>query len=336
MSRVRGRSWTADVTSGTTRVRRGGFATKATADRYKAEVLVALEQGLVVPEPDLGSGAAKDPSFMDALRAGSIATWGGCSSRVQNEVACFDFANVLAQGRGTPVRAVSDGHLMTWAAQLEARGNAAATVNRKLTAVSAILDYAYKAQLIGRKPVIPWRQVEGGRIVVLTETQVVYFMDRLPDYRDFIGFLLETGMRRGEALKFTAEHCTTAGQINLPGSITKSGRARTVPLTREAQRLMKAWLHSACYGGRDSRVWGCRIDGDVFTKAFRDARLGSPWAANEELTPHALRHTCATRLIRKGVLPVIVQRWLGHATLEQTMAYVHLDDDDLQAAAAAL
>lgn len=343
MARLRGSSWTADARKHGGR-RIGGFATKARAERYEAEAKVAAESGLAIPDPDLGTGAAADPTFHDALKAASKATWGGCRTQIQNEVACFDFAAVLAQGRATPVRAVNDAHLLTWAAQLEARGNSAATVNRKLSAVSAVMDYAHKANMIGRKPTVPWRMVEGGRIVVLTPEQVDHFGSVLPEaYSRFMVFLLETGMRRGEATKFrVGDVGYTDGlfhqdpiKVTLPGDITKSGKTRVVPLTRTAAWAMRPYLHTAASPMHDGRPWGV-IDPDLFTDAFRKVRLASPWKDQEDLTPHALRHTCATRLIQKGLRPTLVQSWLGHATLEQTLAYVHETEADLTAAAAAL
>lgn len=344
MARLRGSTWTAD----TRRFGGGrfaGFPSKATAERYEAECAVAAESGLTLPLPELLTGAANDPTLGDALKGTSTSTWAGAKSRSRHELYVQDFAATLARGLKTAVRGVTDAHLMTWAAQLEARCNTAATVNRKLTAVSAVLDYAYKAQWIGRKPVIPWRRVEGGRIVVLTEEQQEHFFGLLPHpMGDFARFLLETGMRRGEALKFHLRDLRWNDQfsppyplgVDLPAEITKAGVSRYVPFTKEAYTAAKPAIYRAGYGRANDRVWGSLIDGDEFTAKWRAIRLASKWAADEDLTPHALRHTCATRLIRRGIRPTLVQRWLGHATLEQTLAYVHEDEADLTAAAAAL
>jgi integrase len=55
------------------------------------------------------------------------------------------------------------------------------------------------------------------------------------------------------------------------------------------------------------------------------AAAGVPWAH-----PHALRHTCATRLFRAGLNAKQVQVWLGHHSPAFTLAtYVHLLPDDL-------
>lgn len=343
MARLRGNTWTATSGSGSARHRRGGFATKALAERFEAECKVAAERGLAPPEPDRGTGAAHVVTLEETLRRASRSLWAGAKGRAVNEATVLDFAATLAGGRRCPVTTINDAHLIDWCVALELRGNSAATVNRKLSALSGVLDYAYKAQLIGRKPVIPWRRVEGGRIVVLSDEQVAFFTLALrgPDV-DFMHFLLHTGMRRGEATKFRVgdvryNDSFAPGPVSilLPGAITKSGKARTVPLTRDAKHYMRPYLERAASPGHDGRVWGC-IDPDLFTERFRKARLASPWAAEDDLTPHALRHACATRLIRNGLRPTLVQAWLGHATIEQTMAYVHETEADLTTAASAL
>ena len=45
----------------------------------------------------------------------------------------------------------------------------------------------------------------------------------------------------------------------------------------------------------------------------------------ERFTPHCLRHTFATRCIEAGMKPKVLQKILGHATLQMTMdLYAHV------------
>ena len=51
---------------------------------------------------------------------------------------------------------------------------------------------------------------------------------------------------------------------------------------------------------------------------------------------HALRHTCATKLMAGGVDVVTVQHWLGHTDIKTTMKYAHFMPQRLSVATAAI
>jgi site-specific recombinase XerD len=53
---------------------------------------------------------------------------------------------------------------------------------------------------------------------------------------------------------------------------------------------------------------------------------------DNQFVPHALRHTCASRLVQRGVPLKVVQEWLGHKTILTTMRYAHLAQSNLMSA----
>ena len=66
-----------------------------------------------------------------------------------------------------------------------------------------------------------------------------------------------------------------------------------------------------------------------FRAVWHDAKSEMGLGTDQELVPHSLRHTCASRLVRGGVDIRRVQMWLGHQTLQMTMRYAHLATQDL-------
>jgi len=70
--------------------------------------------------------------------------------------------------------------------------------------------------------------------------------------------------------------------------------------------------------------------GGWFAAAVTKARV-------QKITPHDLRHTCASLAITAGVNVLALQRMLGHASAKMTLdTYADLFDDDLDAVAVTL
>ena len=72
---------------------------------------------------------------------------------------------------------------------------------------------------------------------------------------------------------------------------------------------------------------GCLPKYDTFHEHF--ARAVNSCGYDPALTPHCLRHTTCTRLINGGLPMPKVQRLMGHKSIQTTMRYFHMLDDDL-------
>ncbi|OLP58787.1 integrase [Xaviernesmea oryzae] len=206
---------------------------------------------------------------------------------------------------------------------LRRRGNSNATINRKISALSKLLRKASKMGDIGPLPDFSRQKEKAGRIRFLESNEEERLFGALRETSDLYYrlciFLVDTGARLGEALGLRWNDLQ--GQM-ATFWITKSGRSRSVPMTRRAQEAI-----AASRGRGLGPFYG--IDQQQFRAAWKKAKRQVGLAHDEELVPHVLRHTCASRLVRGGIDIRRVQMWLGHQTLQMTMRYAHLASQDL-------
>ncbi|MND82153.1 Tyrosine recombinase XerD [compost metagenome] len=200
------------------------------------------------------------------------------------------------------------------------KDNSNATVNRKIAAITKLLGTAFDEELINRKPTIRFLTERNARTRFITlseEEALLYWLREL----GYVGechltiFLLDTGCRVGEALKLRPEHVDRQRKCVLFGD-TKNGTTRMIPLTDRALDSVLKW----------GEVKSVSVFDQKFKRAREHAGLGN------DVTPHVMRHTNASRLAQSGVSVVILKAWLGHKTIRMTDRYAHLDTSSLQVA----
>jgi integrase len=177
----------------------------------------------------------------------------------------------------------------------------------------------------------------------LTEDEVVRVLADVPvAQRELATFLVQTGLRISEALALTKADIDFGrrrlsvskrlyeGQLDAPKS--RHG-VRQVPLSPELARSL--WTRLATEAA-DALVFpgvgGKPLDRTHLYRIVQAAgdRAGIAWPVGL----HALRHSCASIMFRRGVPKEAIRRMLGHHSWEFTAGtYLHLDDDDLPDAA---
>lgn len=209
---------------------------------------------------------------------------------------------------------------------LRERGNSNATINRKMAALSKLLRKAEKMGDIHSLPEFRRQREKAGRIRFLEPDEEARLFaairDRSEDAWRLSIFLVDTGCRLGEAIGLIWNDVIDERATFW---LTKSGRSRTVPLTRRASdvvRLNKGARKKGPFSNMTQA--GYRA---VWNDAKQEVGLGD----DAQVVPHILRHTCASRLVRGGIDIRRVQMWLGHQTLSMTMRYAHLATNDLDA-----
>lgn len=198
------------------------------------------------------------------------------------------------------------------------------TVNRYLSFISAILTDAADRHKLAHLPHIP-RQEEGeGRIRWLTEEEEDKFMATAlrMEYRevaDAAKVFIDSGMRMGELWTTEAWQVDfDAGVLMLTPVQTKTNRGRALPLTDAMRAVLTP---RAAAGGLVFPEFSTEGFHRKFVKISKAAGL-------EHVIPYTCRHTCCTRLVRRGVPLFAVAEHMGHSNLQTTRRYAHFAPQD--------
>src|SRR5207237_7011220 len=124
----------------------------------------------------------------------------------------------------------------------------------------------------------------------------------------------------------------------------KGSKERIVPLVGMAREAVRDWLAPSGRGALEPHQWARRGDAEAVFLNFRGGRLsrqgawgvvrryGERVGLGEKLTPHVLRHSCATHLLDHGADIRVVQELLGHASISTTQVYTMVSTERLRAA----
>ena len=155
---------------------------------------------------------------------------------------------------------------------------------------------------------------------------------KFPEHLPELDIAVNTGMRRSEQYCRISWACVDLERQDLFVPKSKNGRARHIPLNDAALAAFRK-LHGRTRG-----------QGPIFEhlkKGEKGKSLLGPrhWFEDaiseggiKDFTWHDLRHTFASRLVMQGVPLRAVAELLGHRSIQMTMRYAHLAQDDMRTA----
>jgi integrase len=132
---------------------------------------------------------------------------------------------------------------------------------------------------------------------------------------------LNTGIRRGGLLGLKWDDVQN-GQIFVSASLDKARRGYIVPLSSEAQDVLRKWNHQT--GGK-GKIFNIKSIKTAWGNLMREAGI-------EKFRFHDLRHSYASKLVMGGVDIYAVKELLGHQNIEMTERYSHFSPDHMAAA----
>lgn len=231
-----------------------------------------------------------------------------------------------------PLSDINEEIVYEYISKLEDTGIKPSTVNRYLASLKTVLRFKKQAfdyirlgkESKGRIRVIDKKE-EQKLLAIVRGVQLNMRNRFYPETADLIEILLDTGMRLSEAINLKYEDVNvTTNLISI--WINKGERPRSVPMTKRVQAILE---NRRTING----IKPFTITRHQAGHAWNFARKEMGLVGDKEFIMHALRHTCATRLVNKGVDLYVVKEFLGHSTIQVTERYAHLSPDKLAHAA---
>jgi integrase len=319
-----------------TQTKKRGFRSVRDAKEFAATVEVEKMTGAYVA-PSLGM-----------ITVGELApAW---LSRKESDVAPSNYRTLESAWRihvksvweTTRVADVDLAAVERWIATMR-KDSGPTTVVRAYGVLAGILDDAVKSR---RLAVNPSRGVEnlpdkaGKRRVYLTVDDVARLSAESGQHRALVLTLAYTGIRRGEAVALRVRDVQflrrrlsvhdNAVQLGVDHAVgrTKSRKERSVPvpqfvLDELAMQCEGRSLDGLVFGDAGAYLPRPKSNGGWFAGAVKRAKV-------QKITPHDLRHSCASIAISSGVNVLALSRMLGHTSAKVTLdTYADLFDTDL-------
>jgi site-specific recombinase XerD len=225
------------------------------------------------------------------------------------------------------------------------RNNHASAVNRQVT----ILKNFYRAMVAmghldhSKNPFIGFPKIKSVACklpVFLNDEEISKLLVQPSDKtilgirdRAILTLLYGTGIRASECASLTEANVDLIeNSIQVTG---KGGHQRQLPLNATVSKALLNYKNARGPLSPDSAFFRSRNKRGISRNAIyervrthaRKARI------HKRVSPHKLRHTFATHLVKRGVPLVTIRDMLGHRTITSTQIYLHVTADDLRDAA---
>jgi integrase/recombinase XerD len=259
---------------------------------------------------------------------------------------------VRALGDDTAVSALDEGHIADVLLQSARRGLGPRSSARQLSALRGFFKFLLREKAIEKDPTA---LIDGPRLQrrlpkVLSFEEVERLLAAPDDgsprgLRDaaMIHVLYASGLRVSELCTLRlADLDLGRGLLSVLG---KGGKRRLVPFGEAARALLERYMREARpaaeahalakKGGKHASILFLSPRGGPLTRQGFWKLLGRHARAagiTTALSPHKLRHSFATHLLRGGADLRAVQAMLGHADLSTTEIYTRIADDHVREA----
>jgi integrase len=236
---------------------------------------------------------------------------------------------------------ISEFTIAKYAKHRQDQGAATGTIRNELATLSHLFTIAASKahKWVNGRFRIARPKATGGRIIALNDEQSKALMDAaVGDIESrlylFVAFGLNTAMRHSEILAARFDRVDW-DKLRLHVPEAKAGM-REQPITPELREVLlreremaddpDGWIFPAVRKDTNSDGHRRRLD-----RAFRRA-VEAAGMDPTQVTPHVMRHTAITNLVKAGVDIPTIQKISAHKTVAMVLRYTHVHDEHIDTA----
>ena len=285
---------------------------------------LSLDQDPYKVEINDQTGVVSSVDLITAMNKTYDKYWRGS----KNEPAVINLMRAVQTywGKNIALNRITTTAIEDWVEEMkETKANG--TINRHLAILRKTLKWAYHNDHINKVPHIETQsEVDTERLVWYTEEEEAAILSKFKDLgeeylHDYAIVSVDTGMRASEVLKYNPT-LVPLKSVRKDGSKVhgvhvsqrKNGKPLIVPLTKRAEAILRSRKFSTnVHDYQHRKVWD-RVREEL-------GLTDKCW--------HTWRHTCATRLVQRGLPIERIQKWMGHSSIQTTLKYAKLNPNNL-------
>ncbi len=203
------------------------------------------------------------------------------------------------------------------------------TINKRICALKTVTVYLTKIQLLTKPLNCSKLKEKIKKIVILSPeeiTKVIKYSNDLPVKNQvMIELLIQTGIRRTELCKIRTKNIDLKKNC-IYLSHTKTNSPRYIYFDDYLKRKIAAIMKSNSiflFTSKGNRALSPSTLDSLFERMKKRLNI-------KTLSPHLLRHTFATYILKNGGNLEAVRVLLGHASYQMTQRYLHLLQEELK------
>ncbi len=257
-----------------------------------------------------------------------------------------DYLLLEASGGVIQWRRVSQTEILDYVIRLKGQSYAEATVARKVAAVKSYFAYLQAEGKLGGNPAESLASPKVGKSLPrpLTVQEIDELLEQplrraTPEAkrdRAMLELMYATGLRVTELISLDLEDVQLGDDRPHVRLVGKGNRERQIPLPEQPASEVAEYVRTArarLVGQRPETALFVNRRGERLTRqGFWLILKGYAAAAGIDgrVTPHTLRHSFATHMLRGGMDIRMVQELLGHANISTTQVYTQVSPEHLR------